>query len=43
MPDGSFHADGANFFPKLHHIFCILIKFGTVVDLHEKTRMQKFF
>ena len=25
----------------LHHMLCILMKFGTVVDLNEKTRMQK--
>ena len=24
-------------------MFCILMKFGTVVDLNEKTRMQKIF
>ena len=29
------------FFTKLHHMFCILMKFGTVVDLNEKNKNAK--
>jgi len=37
----SFHGKSANVFQKLHQVFCIPLKFGTLVDLTEKLRMQK--